>query len=134
MRSMATMLEDTAHYYPRETVAALFVVGWPALAAGYGVDALIGGFSGCRMSSIALVISEWNAWAQTAVLGAQWMLNLVVMLAALSWAAAAIMLLFAGGNEATRHHGIRILGVSTTAMTLLAVLIPVFSQGVCAAA
>lgn len=129
---MTTALKDTARY-PYELTIALPILGWLALAAGYGVDALIGGFSGCRFSSIPAVIGEWHPWAQTAVLGGHWLLGVLAILAAMWWVISLLILLFAAPNESMHHASFRVLALASLALTVLGALIPVFSQSICVA-
>lgn len=100
--------------------------------AAYGLDLLIGQHTGCSTVTLPAAITGWSPAAQVGVLLGQWLIGLVFILVSMWWVMSYLML--ATGSEERRHNMVRAsINYSTATLIALAVLIPLYGQGVCLA-
>lgn len=100
---------------------------------GYGLDAVISQQTGCSIVTLQAAVTGWSPAAQVGALLGRWLFGFAFIPVSMWWVMSYHML-FTGCDE-RRHNMVRASIKYCTAILLtLAVLIPIYSQGICLAA
>lgn len=114
-------------------IAAAVLFSPFSLLAGYGLDAAIGQRTGCSIGTLEAAISVHGPNLQVAVLVGRWLIAFASIGASSWWLLSMVLMAFYGANEASHQMGLKQARYATVTVGIVAVSIPLYSQGMCLA-